>query len=434
MLLLQVMECMQQELEDFQGVSLELETDTADSQTLEVPSPDVDPTADRQSTTAQTDRAETRVAEVQTEYRSTPPPFLSIEALQLDPPLLHYYTGLETHQKFTAVFNTLGPAVNHLRYLRSATVTNISPTNQFLLMLAKLRQGLNYLPLSRMCNVSVFTVENVFLTWINFCSRQWGEIDTWVSPELVRFFAPSDFKSKFPSTRVILDGTEIPVEKPSNPAAQRASFSTYKNTNTVKAVVGATPGGLISYISATYGGSTSDRQIMERSSLPGLCDGGDSVMADKGFNVQDMIAPYDVQVNIPAFFSKNRLTEKQVLDDRKVSSKRVHIERLIGHSELQKKLYRTFCTGLQVSLPLLALELRNKFGFLVTAAPALDDLLLTVRRTTETIPSPAQKTSVHNHAHHVEGSTIDYEKLAEMVAEKLHFSKGVCLFVCLFVA
>lgn len=32
MLLLQVMECMQQELEDFQGVSLELETDTADSQ------------------------------------------------------------------------------------------------------------------------------------------------------------------------------------------------------------------------------------------------------------------------------------------------------------------------------------------------------------------------------------------------------------------
>ncbi|XP_070173745.1 uncharacterized protein [Littorina saxatilis] len=153
-----VMECMQQEVEDFQGVSLELETDTADSQTLEVPSPDVDSTADRQSTTAQTDRAETRVAEVQTEYRSTPPPFLSIEALQLDPPLLHYYTGLETHQKFTAVFNTLGPAVNHLRYL----------------------------------------------------------------------------------------------------PAQRASFSTYKNTNTVKAVVGATLGGLISYISATYGGSTSD--------------------------------------------------------------------------------------------------------------------------------------------------------------------------------
>jgi hypothetical protein len=32
-------------------------------------------------------------------------------------------------------------------------------------------------------------------------------------------------------------------------------------------------------------------------------------MADKGFNVQDLFAPFDVHVNIPAFFSKKtRLT------------------------------------------------------------------------------------------------------------------------------
>ena len=66
---------------------------------------------------------------------------------------------------------------------------SFSPMNQFLLMLAKLRQDVDYLPLSRMCNISVFTVENVSLTWINFCSRQWGEIDMWLSQELVRYFA-----------------------------------------------------------------------------------------------------------------------------------------------------------------------------------------------------------------------------------------------------
>ena len=64
---------------------------------------------------------------------------------------------------------------------------------------------------------------------------------------MLRYFAPSDFKSKFPRTQVILDGTEAPVEKPLNPVSQRASFSSYKNKNTVTSVIGGTPGGLVSY-------------------------------------------------------------------------------------------------------------------------------------------------------------------------------------------
>jgi len=171
-------------------------------------------------------------------------------------------------------------------------------------MLAKLRQDLDYLPLSKLCGISQFTAQNVFITWINFCSRQWSEIVTWPDKDLVFYFAPEDFKAKFPSTRVIIDGTEIPVKKPSNPVSQRATFSTYKNRNTVKALIGCTPGGLFSYVSDAYGGSTSDRQIVERSNLPAMCAAHDSVMADKGFNVQDLFAPYDVTINIPTFFRK----------------------------------------------------------------------------------------------------------------------------------
>ena len=96
-------------------------------------------------------------------------------------------------------------------------------------------------------------------------------------------------------------------------------------------LVGATPGGQISYISPAYGGSTSDRQVVERSPLVNICDPGDSIMSDKGFNVQDLFAPKDVKVNIPTFFKKkNRMSNHTVLRNRKISSKRVHIERLIG--------------------------------------------------------------------------------------------------------
>lgn len=274
---------------------------------------------------------------------SAPPPFLSVESLEFDEKLLHYFTGLESFDKFVAVFQSLGPAVSYLQYYRTATVDKVSPMNQFLLMLAKLRQDIDYLLLARMTGVAKSTAENIFITWVNFCARQWGEIDLWVNGDLVHFFAPADFQRKFPTTRVILDGTEVPVERPSNPVAQRATFSTYKNKNTVKTVVGATPGGLVSFVSQTYGGSASDRQIVERSNLLTKCDRGDSVMADKGFNVQDLFAGGDVQVNIPAFFTaKNRLSGLQVLKDRKIASKRVHIERIIGLGKTYKILVNGF--------------------------------------------------------------------------------------------
>ena len=70
-------------------------------------------------------------------------PFLSITNLEGDPELLHYYTGLETTEKLMTVFASLGPAVNHLVYFCTQTVTGITPLNQFILMLAKLRQDLD---------------------------------------------------------------------------------------------------------------------------------------------------------------------------------------------------------------------------------------------------------------------------------------------------
>jgi len=90
-------------------------------------------------------------------------------------------------------------------------------------------------------------------------------------------------------------------------------------------IVRVTPGSMCSYLSDAYGGATSERQIIERSSLMTKVEpGGDSVMADKGFDVQHSFAPVDVKVNIPTFFFRkvNRMTEKIVLKDRSIASKR----------------------------------------------------------------------------------------------------------------
>ena len=153
---------------------------------------------------------------------------------------------------------------------------------------------------------------------------------------MVRYFVPTDFKATFPTTRIIVDGTEYPMKQPMALRAQ-ATFSSYESRNTVTILVGSTPGGLVNVVSDAYGGCTSDRQIVERSNIVQLCEPGDSVMADKGFNVQDLFARMNITVNIPTFFKKrNRISGKIISSDRKVSSKRVHIERIIGLGKTYK--------------------------------------------------------------------------------------------------
>ena len=156
-------------------------------------------------------------------------------------------------------------------------------------------------------------VTNIFVTWINFLYFQFQDIEWWPSRDLVRFFSPSEFYKKFPSTRAIIDGTEIPMKKPKQPVLQQATYSTYKNRNTAKVLVAVTPGGLVSFVSEAYGGSASDRQICERSNLSQMCESNDSIMADKGFNVQDLFISSNVTINIPEFFSKKKIECPQKL-------------------------------------------------------------------------------------------------------------------------
>lgn len=69
---------------------------------------------------------------------------------------------------------------------------------------------------------------------------------------------------EFSTARVVIDATEYPVKMKALPTSQQATFSMYKNRNTVKYI---TPGGLCSFVSNAYGGSTSDRHILERQNI-----------------------------------------------------------------------------------------------------------------------------------------------------------------------
>ena len=96
-----------------------------------------------------------------------------------------------------------------------------------------------------------------------------------------------------------MDATEIKIQKPGNVKEQSATWSSYKNSNTVKTMVGVSPKRVITYVSDTVGGHTSDRQIIEQSDLvkDGVFDHGDEIMADRGIMVQDLFACKNVRVS-----------------------------------------------------------------------------------------------------------------------------------------
>lgn len=73
----------------------------------------------------------------------------------------------------------------------------------------------------------------------------------WPPEDIVQDFMPANFAEteKSPRTRVIFDATEIPKEKSFDVNSQSITWSNYKHRNTIKAMIGVTLRGVVSYIS-----------------------------------------------------------------------------------------------------------------------------------------------------------------------------------------
>ena len=76
------------------------------------------------------------------------------------------------------------------------------------------------------------------------------------------------------------------------------TFSSYKNHNTFKALVGISPDGAITFVSSLYPGCISDKELTRKSGILDLLEEGDSVMADTGFEIEEDLMLIGVRLNI----------------------------------------------------------------------------------------------------------------------------------------
>ena len=129
-------------------------------------------------------------------------------------------------------------------------------------MCARLKLGLLLDDLSDGFKVSSSTLSRYFTSWINLRYVKFDDLLIWPSRRCIDRNMPDCFKTHYPSTRTIIDCTEFFIERPSCLAIQSSTFSSYKNHNTVKSLIGITPDGTISFVSEVYEGSISDREVV----------------------------------------------------------------------------------------------------------------------------------------------------------------------------
>ena len=85
---------------------------------------------------------------------------------------------------------------------------------------------------------------------------------------------------------------------------------------------------MVTFVSDLYPGSTSDKELTRRSGLLDMLEPGDSVMADRGFDIEEDLALIGVRLNIPPFLKgKHQLSECELVETRRIASLRIQVER-----------------------------------------------------------------------------------------------------------
>ena len=179
----------------------------------------------------------------------------------------------------------------------------------------RLRLGLLNEDIADRFGISPSIASNTFTTWIRILNHTLGDaLVVWLARDPIRKHLPDSFKKMgYHKCRVILDCSEVFIERPKSLVAQAITWSDYKHHNTLKFLVGIAPSGYITFISDTYGGRASDRHIVLESGILDLLERDDDVMADRGFQIkEDLLVRFCSLVIPPGARVKSQFTGKEV--------------------------------------------------------------------------------------------------------------------------
>ena len=268
--------------------------------------------------------------------KSTP---ITFRKIKIDKKM-NFYTGMSTVALFNAIFTLLKPHLPNIIYWKGTKWTRLSTKIVKRTSYQKLKKTvtthlrLNLLneDLADRFEISTGLCSQTYTTWINIISRVISTaLIVWLPRESIRDNVLNCFKKKGPSKcRVIIDCSDLFIERPKSLEMQYATWSEYKHHNTIKFLVGISPSGFITFLSDCYGGRNSDKFITQNSRFYENLERDDEVMADRGFTIQEELLHYYCHLVIPpGKRAKSQMTESECLKKKTVANLRIHVERAI---------------------------------------------------------------------------------------------------------
>lgn len=213
---------------------------------------------------------------------------------------------------------------------------------RLILCLCKLKMNISFVCLATLFKVSKSMCRNMFYSTISLLAVSLKPGIYWPSKEEILSNMPKCF-DKYRDTRVVLDCTELKIQKLKCLKCRVRTYSHYKGTHTIKYLIGITPSGLISFISAGYGGRTTDKAIFNYENVIDKIDMYDAVMVDKGILIQKECEEKLVKLIRPPFLRKQKQFSKEDAEaTADIARARVHVERAIQRIKVFKILSEQF--------------------------------------------------------------------------------------------
>ncbi|XP_041366779.1 uncharacterized protein LOC121381519 [Gigantopelta aegis] len=237
----------------------------------------------------------------------------------LDNAKISALTGLCSVAVFMWVLSLVSLCIKRIR--------NVSPGDQLLLVLMKLKLNLTNRDLALRFNICPTQVSKILGQCLPIFAKKLKFLIQWPDKNTILKNLPNAFKRNYKKCRVVIDCAEIFLQRPSNLDARAKTWSNYKHHNTLKFLIGITPYGSVSFLSECWGGRVSDKEITEKSGFYNKLEYGDLVLADRGFLTEEELAVHGASLAIPPFTrGKKQLSQREIECSRRLSRARIHVE------------------------------------------------------------------------------------------------------------
>ena len=236
----------------------------------------------------------------------------------------------------------------------------------YLVTLMKLRLNLGYQDVAYRLGVSISMLSRRFNEMLDIMAIRLDFLIFWPDREDLQKTMPLCFRPTYGlKVAAIIDCYEIKIEKPSNFAARSATWSQYKQSNTVKVLIAISPRGMTMFLSDSWGGRVSDKHLTRECGILRKLLPGDIVLADRGFDIEEDVAMMQASLKIPAFTKGvSQLSPLNVEKTRKLANLRIHVERVIGATRQRYSI-------LMSTLPIQCMKTKSP-----QEAPTIDKILL----------------------------------------------------------